>query len=230
LLKPFGMAFKVEGGEIPPVKFPRVSLSHGLSVFDHLDLWARPLGIKFTSDVEGAFVAAVGPSGTGDALIEGRNILEGRALIYNQAIANSAPTMGQGTGSDDRHGADVAHKPFATEAIVNFAGGTYMPFVIPSELPTSDRQLLLRRAQTERTWLADDQITIWATVTGWLQSDGRLWQRNANYSVNSPMLVMNGDVLTAKSVTFLQDDNDGTRTILELCNPLALSGGVPQMQ
>jgi hypothetical protein len=43
------------------------------------------------------------------------------------------------------------------------------------------------------------------------------------------MLIMDMD-LQAKSVTFTQDNNEGTRTTLELCNDLAMSGGTPQAQ
>jgi hypothetical protein len=39
----------------------------------------------------------------------------------------------------------------------------------------------------------------------------------------SPMLIMQGnEELFAKTVTFTQDNRGGTRTVLELCNKLAM--------
>ena len=43
--------------------------------------------------------------------------------------------------------------------------------------------------------------------------------------MTSPMLIMQGEKLRAKSVTFTQDNSTGTRTTLELCNENAFSQG-----
>jgi prophage tail gpP-like protein len=228
LLAPFGIPFKVEGGSIPQIKFDRVSLSHGLSVFDHLDLYSRAVGAQFTSDEQGSFVAHMGPTGGGDALVEGQNILIGREIIYDPSMATSVPTASQQTGGDQKWGAQVASVPFMTQDMQSLAK-SYMPFVIPSELPTSDNQHLQQRGKTERDWMANDQITVFCTVYGWLQSSGQLWHRGDIYHVTSPMLIMDMG-LKAKSVTFTQDNNEGTRTTLELCNENALTGMTPQAQ
>jgi len=228
LLKPYNIPFKVEGGQLSQLKFPRVSLMHGVSVFDHLDLYSRAVGASFTSDAEGSFVALAGPGGGSDSVVEGENILIGREIIYNASMESSLPAMGQQTGNDDKHGADVTHKPFSQEQMQQL-GKSFMPFVIPSELPTADVNHLKGRAQTEGGWLAEDQITVFATVYGWLRPSGGLWDRNQTVHVKSPMLIMDQD-LQAKSVTFTQDSSEGTRTTLELCNKNALKGMMPALK
>lgn len=226
LLKPLNIPFKVEGGQLSQMKFPRVSLHHGMSIFDHLDMYSRAVGASFTSDPQGSFVALAGPGSDSDTVIEGKNILVGREIIYNSSMASAAPALGQQTGNDKKWGADVSHIPFQTQAMQQL-GKTMMPFVLPSELPTAEKDQLKGRAGTERDWQAEDMITVFATVYGWLRPSGGLWKCNQMVHVTSPMLIMDMD-LKAKSVTFTQDNNEGTRTTLELCNPKALGGDVPQ--
>jgi prophage tail gpP-like protein len=226
LLQPFGMQMVVEGGTLPTLKFPRVSLTHGLSVFDHLDLYSRAIGAAFTSNPQGQFVALMGPSGGSDTVIEGQNILVGREIIYNPSMESIAPTAGQGTANDQKWGPAVASSPFVIKQMLNLAN-SYQPFTLLSELPTSDNNHLNGRVGTEHNMMKEDRVTVFATVYGWLRPSGGLWQRNQTVHVKSPMLIMDDD-LTAKSVTFTQDNNEGTRTTLELCNPLAFAGGVPE--
>jgi prophage tail gpP-like protein len=128
LLKPFGIPYKVEGGQTPQFKFPRINMPHGISVFDLLDEHARNLGIGFTSDPTGAFVAVVGPNGGGDILEEGKNVLEGREIIFNAVMESSAPAITQGPGSDKAWGADVSHVPYVTQEMQKLGDG-YRPFV-----------------------------------------------------------------------------------------------------
>lgn len=228
LLKPFGIPFKVEGGQLSQLKFPRISMMHGLSVFDHLDLYARSVGAGFTSDAQGGFVAVVGPGGGGDTLVEGKNILVGREIIYNEGMAGKTPAISQETGSDKKSMADVSHIPFMSGDMAQL-GKQFAPFTIPMELPTADKKHMEGRTSTERNWQAEDQITVFITVYGWLKPSGGLWERNQTVHVTSPMLIMDMD-LTAKSVTFTQDSSEGTRTTLELCNPAALGGQTPQLK
>jgi len=228
LLKPFNIPFKIEGGQIPQIKFPRVSLMHGLSVFDHLDLYGRSVGVNFTSDAQGSFVACVAPTGGGDTLIEGENILVGREIIYAPSMEGAAPAISQETGNNKKWGADVSHVPYQTQDLQQFTK-QFSPFVIPMELPTADKKHMEGRASTERNWKEDDRVTVFCTVYGWLKPSGGLWDRNKKVHVKSPMLVMDMELKT-KSVTFTQDGAEGSKTVLELCNDSALGGSTPQMR
>jgi prophage tail gpP-like protein len=226
LLKPYNIPL-VTKGQIPDIKFPRVSLMHGLSTFDHLDIYARSIGCAFGSDPQGNFVL-LGKGSTesgGSNFKEGQNILIGREIIYNEGMQGAAPSLAQGTGSDKKSMAQVAHVPYHQEQMQYLGVAKNLPYTIPMELPLIEQPHMQGRAQSEVNWLLNDQVTVFVTVYGWLEG-GQLYKDNKEYTVDSPMLMMHGDKLTSKSVTFTQDNNEGTRTTLELCNDAAM-GGVP---
>lgn len=231
VLKRFGYAMKFEGGSPPNKKIPRVSAMMGESVQDFMDQLARSqktdsgTGIAFTSDPQENYVVIVGPGTDRDTVTEGKDIIIGREILYNPSAANYHPTISQGPGSDKAWGAKVAHVPFAQQALEMFGGAP--PSVIVGEIPTSDNQDLSERSSTEAKWKGESQITVIVTVYGWTRPSGGLWKINQKVNVYSPMLLMEGDELEAKSVTFTQDNNTGTRTTLELCNALALGQGSP---
>ena len=228
-LKRFGIPLTFEGGAAPTTKFPRVSASHGESVIDFLETLARPLGIGFTSNEKGDFVGVMGPVGGSDIVREGHEILIGREIIYNEAQATANPSVAQGSGSDSKWGAAVAHAPFATIPSGTLFGGQ-APGIIPFELPTSDNQMLKGRSTSETQWLEDDKITVIITVYGWQRPSGGLWRRNQTVSVISEMLMMKGNEgLRAKSVTFTQDNRTGTRTTLDLRSKNNWGGSGPSV-
>jgi prophage tail gpP-like protein len=231
ILGKMGINLTFEGGAEPSYKFPRVSSMPGESVHDFLDKLIRGmpaggLGPSFTSNINGDFVTIMGPAGGSDQIIEGQNMKIGREIIFNPSMAGSAPVVAQGPGSDDKWGAAVAAVPFAQESLSTF-GKNFTPGVIVSELATSDKKLLQGRGQSEGQWSQQEQITVIATVYGWLRPSGGLWYRDQTVSVTSPSLIMNNEPLIAKSVTFTQDSETGTTTTLELCNPAAIAEQKP---
>lgn len=228
ILSPRGVNLVFEGGPPPDYRFPRISASHGESIVDFLDHVARGLGqysdtgMSFTSNAQGDFVVLMGKSGGTDTVTEGKEIIIGREQIYNWGNAQSKPALTQDRGTDKKWGAAVAHSPFADLAGQSDFSGKQGPSTIFYGIPTSDNDLLKSRATTEQRWMDGDQITVTATVWGWLRPSGGLWMRNQVVRVVSPMLIMDGkDELRAKSVVFSQDNNTGTRTTLTLCNPAA---------
>lgn len=234
ILGKMGINMVFEGGGPPSYKFPRVSATPGESVHDFLDTLARGLsastglGISFTSNIQGDFVVIMGPNGGQDAVVEGENIIIGREIIYNASMAGSNPALSQGPGDNENWGAKVASVPFFSETQQTL-GKNFTPATIVNELPTFDNKLLQGRAGSESKWLGEDQITVIATVYGWIRPSGGLWYRDQKVSVTSPMLIMTNETLIAKSVTFTQDNATGTRTTLELCNELAIGGLIPQL-
>lgn len=234
ILSKFGYKMKFEGGSPPSKKFPRVSATHSESVQDFLDMLGRSLktdsgsAIAFTSNPNGEYVVIVGPGTGQDSVTEGKDILIGREIIYNPSSANPSPAISMAPGNNKTWGAKSISAPYAKEATEAF-GQTFIPSVIVSEIPTADKEDLTNRSGTENKWLGEDQITVIVTVYGWHRPSGGLWERNQKVSVYSPMLMMTGDVLEAKSVTFTQDNNTGTRTTLELCNANALKKGTPDI-
>lgn len=234
VIKPFGFKLVEEGGTIPAVKFPRISIPPGTSAIDALDIPLRSLGsVKLTSNASSDVVAAVGPNGSSDTVYEGElgrpSYLEAREIIYNLGMAKGIYGIGQKPGSNDEWGAKVASVPFLGNSFSESLAGKYSPQALPLEVPAWSKDHLKGRTGADRDWQSEDQVTVYATVQGWLRPSGGLWQRNQVVRVVSPMLVMKGEIpFTAKSVVFTQDNQSGTRTTLELCNPAALGGLIPQ--
>lgn len=235
-----GMNFKVEGGELPKIRIPRASISPGESYYDFLEMLVRHFGanghpILLTSNPQGDLVAVVGPGGDSDTLVEGIDILEGREMIFNPEMSSNASVVqSQGTGSDQKHAAQVTHQPHHVGKMTA-SGRAAPPAVVISELPTSDKQMLKGRDDSERGWQTADQITAFITVRGWMRKNGDLWRVTKDGTVNirvvSPMLILKGDEnLHIHAVTFTQSNETGTRTVLELRNPNAERQTIPPVQ
>jgi prophage tail gpP-like protein len=234
VLKPLGINLVVKGGQLPKIKIPRYSATPGESVHDFIDTLTRHLGVEgqefgiaHTGDVLGNFVIMVGGTGGSDTLTEGKNMLEGREVIYDPTQAGGVPSPNQGPGNNDTWGANVASVPFVSKTFP-IIGQKYPPGVVVPELPFMGKKLQEGRANSESNWLQESYVTVYGTVHGWLSPSGKLWEVGQNVTVNSPMLVMNGIPLKLKSVTYSQDNSTGTRSVLELVNAKALGEGTPR--
>ena len=232
VLKPLKINLVVEGGSLPSSKVERVSVPPGISVYDFLDhLWRdgaeeSEYGINFTSNVNGDFVISVGPADGSGSVVEGLNILEARSVIFNPLMVGKAASIGQRPGNDQVNGpaASILHLKGTYQSM-----GLKLPTVIVNEGAAWSQQNLQDRFNSESRWNKDDQITVNATVHGWLRESGGLWKRGQEISVTSPMLIMRNEILTLKCATFTQDNNSGTRTILDLRNKNASSPSQPKM-
>jgi len=234
VLKPLKIPLKIEGGALPNFKIPRYSATPGESVHDFIDTLTRHLGkegskigISHTADVQGNFCILIDSLGGGDTLTEGKNMLEGREVIYDPNQAGGVPSPNQGPGNDDQWGAKVASIPFVSKTFQTM-GQKFVPGVVVPEMPFMGKDLHEGRATSESNWLQEAYVTVYGTVQGWLKPSGGLWERGKEVTVKSPMLVMDGVPLILKSATFSQDNTTGTRTVLELVNTKALGEGVPR--
>jgi prophage tail gpP-like protein len=231
LLQPFPkINFKVIGGQLPQMKFPRISLPPGISVMEALEIPLRSLGgVYLTSNVQGDLVASVGPSGGSDTVTEGVDIIEGREVIFSPTFFNQLNGMAQAPGGDQASGSKVTHELYQRSSAENSFAGQAAAAILPLELPGFNKQQIQNRVNMDKDWQQADAITVYVTVQGWLKSSGKLWDPEQTVRVKSPMLIMDGNLdLLVKSITFTQDNQTGSRTTLELCNALALGGTVPQ--
>ncbi len=230
ILAPTGVKLSVLGGALPDQKFPRISVAHGTPILEAIQTHLRQLGsFPLTSNINGDLVIAVGPSGGGSTVTEGKDILEGRETIFSAGLENygSVPAIGSAPGTDDKRGAQVSHVPFAEMAFQSFGAGK-LPITIINELPAWTKNLLQNRASATRDWQHKDSVILTITVYGWLKPSGGLWERNEVVNVISPMLVMSGgEGFKTKSVTFMQDNAIGTRTILDIRNEIGMGGQIP---
>lgn len=227
LLKPFGITLIEEGGSIPSTKFPRLSNAPGTKVIEALEIPLRALGnFHFTSNLQDNLCVICGPTGGSDTVVEGQNILEGREIIYLPGVVEGTYGIGQMPGGDQAWGSKVSHVPFDMGQAA--AIQKYSPLVTPLEIPAWNNQLLKGRNSADIAWQNMDWITVIITVQGWMKPSGGLWYRGQQVGVMSPMLLMKGgEGLTAKTVTFTQDNQRGTRTVLELCNDKAMGQFAP---
>jgi prophage tail gpP-like protein len=245
VLKGVGKNLVVLGGSLPNIKIPRLSVTPGESIIDFIDTLTRHLSqesnitISHSATPEGDFAIVVGKTGGSDAIVEGQNMLEGREMIYIPMVAAPPPgdgaggdqkasqaTLGQRPGDDQTWGAKAAHVPFLSKTF-QMMGNTIVPSAIVAEIPLWDKSITEGRATSEKGWMNEDYVTVYGTLQGWLKPSGGLWIPGQDVVVTSPMLVMKGETLTLKSVTYSQDNQSGTRTVLECCNANAM-GGAPR--
>jgi prophage tail gpP-like protein len=236
IVKQSGNSLVVKGGSLPNHIFNRFNIPFGESNLDSLQRLLKSFGVLLTSNEMGNVVAIAGPfGGGGPAVIEGVNILEGREIIYNPTYGTEVPVATQQTGHKDTgFGAAVASMPF-TQQKLGLQGINWNAMMgLVAEVPGIKGIIPQGRGAMENAMQSGDQITVFATVYGWTpgadkgRGGGPLWPPpGANVYVKSPSLIMDTSLIV-KSVTFLQDNQIGTRTILELCNQAALSGGTPQ--
>jgi prophage tail gpP-like protein len=214
----------VKGGALPQMKFPRLSVAHGTSIMEALEMPLRALGnVQFGSTAMGDLVAHVAPTPGGDVLVEGKNILEGREIIFNPAMAEKVFSPGQQPGTDKKYGG-AANLEVAKKVMEGL--NMYRPHIMPLEIPSFSENHLKGRTNMEQGVQDNDQVTVFATVHGWLKPSGGLWEEGKTVKVISPMLIMD-DELKIKSATFTQDNAHGSRTVLECVNDKALHPGVP---
>jgi prophage tail gpP-like protein len=244
VLKGVGKNLVVLGGQLPKIKIPRLSVTPGESIIDFIDTLTRHLSqqsnitISHSATPQGDFAIVVGSTGGKDEIVEGQNMLEGRELIYIPMIAAPPPgdgagdqkasqaTTGQRPGNDDQWGAKVASVPFLSKTF-EMMGNKIVPSNIVPEIPLWDKSIIEGRATSESGWMNEDYVTVYGTLQGWLRPSGGLWVPGQDVVVTSPMLVMKGEKLTLKSVTYSQDNQTGTRAVLECCNANAM-GGAPK--
>lgn len=227
LLKPYNKKLVVEGGSLPTIPFDRVRVANGETIEEVADRYARALtqntdiSISFTSNPQGDFVILVGAATGSDNLAEGVNILEAREIIYNVHMASGHSSVGQRPGNNQQWGTKVTQ--LYHQIAAKTFGTSIIPVISKMPFPAWNTTFLQGFSSNNRDWQGEDQITVYVTVHGWLRPSGGLWYRGQKVQVKSPMLILDGDEnLIARNITFTQDNNNGTRTTLELVNATAL--------
>ena len=221
-----GLKLSVEGGAIPGTVYPRVNIAPSQTPYDVIEPYAREHGLSFTSNKNGDFVVAVGPLNGKDALIEGKNILEGREVIQNLALATEIAVSANRPGDDQTNGPQVTHVPFVNEVAQMLGGaspGWKRPRIVVKETPGWTQDLVKGRVGGESKFNNGESVTVICTVHGWLKPSGGLWERNITTYVKSPMLIMD-ETLKTRMITFTQDNARGSRTAIELVNDMVHGG------
>jgi prophage tail gpP-like protein len=200
--------------------FDYVQNQKGEPVWDFLESLARPRGIVLGSDEKGAFLLIGDHTYPVTAtLIEGVNILKMQCTISIGSLFGAYVAAAQTQGSNDINGT-------AASEMEETQGGTGPPvrkIVAPATIPVRSTDELREIAANEGKWSEGTKVTANVTVAGWMRpGTATLWRAGDDVSVYSPMAVLNMP-MKIQSVTFTQDRESGTLTLLELVLPWALN-------
>lgn len=204
--------------------FENFAVGFGETVFEAIERLCRMRGLMLTDDKDGnlvAFNADPKALPVGD-LVEGRNILQARAILRDDAAFSLNYVATQRQGSDD---AFASHVSWTGAVAQNPGIRPWRNLILIAEEPgTGDDARTRADHEVARQNLTAVDISI--IVQGWQRAPGALWNVTENCTLVSPMIFPtdNGTMnLAIRSVTYLQDAQGGTKTQLDLCLPNALS-------
>jgi prophage tail gpP-like protein len=155
-------------------------------------------------------------------LIEGQNIKKMQCVFHKEITYAEYKVTAQAAASDD----NAFTK--ASELACSWGGTGYPASIVitPSEQPVKSQQEVCDRAKNEALWREGPQIEATVTVQGWFRDESNIWWPGDNVFVYSPMCPLNM-MMKIQTVTFTQDNNEGTQTVLELKQPWALKDTAP---
>ena len=223
VLGPSGILFKMMGaGGAVSKPFDRVQVTPGMSQWELIEQLGRQRGVIYTDDEQGNLVGwggLLGNFGNAGALIEGQNIISARCTIIDLTLASQTIAIGQAPGSDENWG--KSRNQMVAQAFSGFMR-RFRPLAFLTDHPIGLGEMS-QRANFDAGWRDSELITAEIEIYGWLNGDGALWKVMDMAHLDSPMLLMNQD-LVVKAVTFMQDDAQGTRTLLELIDAKHFAG------
>jgi prophage tail gpP-like protein len=207
-------------GDVDTSPFGPKQASPGGNIWQFLDEQAKVKKVLLSSNAAGELLL-IGPHGSRPAgvLKEGVNIKKMQSNISIEDLFTDIQAIGQVAGHDQQNMGD------ANDMKGHAAGGGCIKsvMVIPVEDPVQTVADLDKRAQFEAQWTQGAKITCNITVQGWFNQFGDLWRAGQSVVVISPMVFVNQE-LKIKTVTWTQDSENGTETLLECVQPWALNG------
>jgi prophage tail gpP-like protein len=229
-----GVGFQIMGAPPGADKiFPRVSEHIGETRFNFLSRLAGQRNLYLRDDGNGTIVCTRGVGGIVATLNEGgpnRNIKSASLTLNDLEFGNPLRTVGDNiAGSstgifDDNAARDVS----ATSTSPNVPADRPQTVTMPQPGDNQDAMMYVARvaAFNIATYLNGQII-----VPGWFLDNGDLWIEHIGdlVSINSPMLVPSGPIaLAIKGVIHRQDSENGTETVIEVCDPQSLGATAVQ--
>lgn len=213
LCTPFGIEVR---NEVPVGKAFAHTIDPGESAFECLERAARMQAVLLVSNPAGDLVITrAAKTLLPIELVQGRNLLSGRATFSWRERFSSYTVKGQHPGRDGFNGVDAAQPAatFADPAITR-----HRPKVVLAE--THGHGATFRdRAEWEANVRAGRGNRGTLSVQGWRREDGPLWMPNALVRARSSILWLDADVLIVGCSWSL--DERGTRTELSIARPEA---------
>lgn len=211
LCQPYGIAVANQVGDLGK-PFDRFAIEPGESAWEAIERACRHRGVLATGDGKGTLLLTrAGRGGRAAAALElGRNVLAAGGSFSHQERYSLIVARGQ-REAEDILGADEAASPAAR--VTDPAVRRYRPKVIISER-TGDGVTLADRAEWQRRVSAGRGTRVTYDVQGW-RAAGGLWAANQLVRVRDSYLDLDGELLIV-AVTFALDEQEGTKTSLEL--------------
>jgi prophage tail gpP-like protein len=221
VLAPYPVGIKTVG-VLDLTPFVALQNEPGELIWDFLERLARPRGIVMGSDAFGNFLL-IGPHTfpTVTQLIEGQNILSCQCTIRHDQTYEQFDTRAQAPATDNRSGEDMSQLQASVASRI--PQQPYSKLITPAEQPVTSPAEVQARVNNERVWHDDTEVQATITVQGWLYNQTRLWTPGDHVFVRSPMAMLNQE-LAIQKVTFTQDNNNGTQTVLDMVLPGLLRG------
>lgn len=216
--EPFGIlvVFKTD----PGAAFPSIRIEPGQTVFQLLDKLARQRKILMYPSYDGNLVfAPQAEARATTALVQGVNILSGKADFDNSNRFSSYTTKGQNLAFLGDAAKSIGVKGEATDEGVT----RYRPMTLMAE-QSLDEAAGDDRASYEAHLRAAKSLEVEIMVYGWFQEDGTPWEINQLVRVDSGYLGVRRQMLVKKVV--FQKSGSGTTTTLTLTRNDAFLFGV----
>lgn len=207
LAAPFGIRVTARVDTGAPVK--RFTLQQGETVFAAIERLASFRALLPIATVDGQLELIRPGDGTAAAqLVEGENILVGRARHDARERYSDYLVKGQASGDDHASGKAVAGpKASARDPAIR----RHRPLMVIGEDQATPGSLA-KRAQWEASTRAARAQSAQLTVAGWRRPDGALWTPNILVGVKAPGLFIDGELLVSE--VRLGKDESGTTTEL----------------
>jgi prophage tail gpP-like protein len=227
VLQPYGIT-AIPMGDQSDMNVPieDAQVHPGDSPFHFIERYARGRAY-IGDDINGNYILHGGLSGGGSSgaeLVEGENIQWCRITLNDMEVLSKGTAWGQSRGTSEQWGGKTSHQEDRRDG----TAPRYKPhlfLVEPGLGPKTIKQELKMRLDYEMSWREGTKITADIGVYGWFKLGGGLWGAGPDelVYVYSPSAMVTEN-LAVKKVTFLQNNEVGTMTTLELVNP-AFYGG-----
>ena len=212
LCQPFGIEVVMETTCETPIKV--FKLEPGEKAFDAIDRACKLVGVLPMQGLGRLVLAHIGKNKATTPLVLGGNLLQIQSDYDHSDRFSEYIVSGQRAGKDSDHGKQVAH---VKQTVKDDGVKRYRPYHEAADGQV-DAEKAARQAEWERQTRAARSATFDATVAGWLQEDGKVWDINQLVQVQADAVGITGELLIA-AVEYSLDGDNGETTKLNLKRP-----------
>jgi prophage tail gpP-like protein len=221
-----GVGFQLIGAPAGADKiFPRVSEHIGETRFQFVSRLASARNLYLRDDGHGTLLASRGTGDVCATLIEGINIEAAELTLRINELSGPIRTRGGNIAGSLTTISDIVARASGA-AIVAAGVPGYVPETVQLPQPDDSMGAAMLAARVA-AWNLAQWIQGVITVPGWFLDDGTLWIDHVGdlIVIQSPMLIRGGTItLAIEGVVHRQNNQDGTQTLINVCDPGSLGG------